>query len=94
VHLISDKSAALSESQPIATGLVKNWKEKANPVKTAAASSDATVLGGLNDEDAFATKPKFKVTAKVSKVPKFNPSMARDMSRKNDVGTNIILSLY
>jgi len=99
VHLISDRSVASSGSQPIATGLVKNWKEKAKPVKTAAVSTDATmpVLGGLNDEDAFATEPVFEVTAKVrvSEVSKFNPStMARDMSWKNDVGTKTILLLY
>ena len=106
MNLISDRSAAYSgtQSRPIATGLVKNWKENtkaakvAKLVKMATASIDVgvPVLGGLNDEDAFATKPKFKARAKVhiSDVPKFDPStVARDMSQKNNVSTKTILSL-
>jgi hypothetical protein len=98
VRLISDRSVVSSGSQPVATGLVKNSnsKAKANRLKSAAASAGATaVLGGLDDDDASATKPKFKATAKVSKVPDFDPSgMVRDMSRKKDIGAKIILSPY
>lgn len=77
-----NRTTALSE--PIATGLVKNWKEKAKPMKVSAAP-DAAVLSGLDDKDASATKPEFKVMAKASIVPKFNPSMIRDTSQKNEV---------
>ena len=49
------------------------------------AAPDAAVLSGLDDKDASATKPEFKVTAKASIVPKFNPSMIRDTSQKNEV---------
>ena len=87
MHRISDRSfnrsTASGGSQPIATGLVKNWKETA---KHAPSATDTTALGGLDDEDASATKPTFKAIAKLpTKVPKFDPSMGRDTSRKNDV---------
>jgi hypothetical protein len=87
VHQISDRSVnrsvASGSSQQIATGLVKNWKEMANHAPSA---TDTTVLGSLDDEDASATKPMVKAIAKLpTKVPKFDPSVGRDMSQKNDV---------
>jgi hypothetical protein len=73
-------------------GLIKNWKKPSQPIKRPSQKEAHPVqaLGGLDDTDASATKPKsVKATKSVRLV--FNPSMIRDSSRQNEVWNELQL---
>lgn len=66
------------------SGLVENWKDK---TFTAAQEAAAPVVGGLDDDHAFAKKPKSAKTLPAQapgkiKVPK---NLERELTRQNEV---------
>lgn len=71
-------------------GINTDWLDKAKGSRSQSKHvRDQDVLGGLNDDDAYAVKPQFtssksKVVPRSADIPK-SSTLVRDSSRKNDV---------